>query len=261
MGDNRPPVGELLADQIERLPEHLQAMSADIRARMAELTIQAAEFPRKIDDDDMCVAGQDLIKDLRACRKTAKALHDAAKEPVLEAGRLIGGHFKAGIIDPLDATKTAINDIVTEYQVRKAAAEQAVRDEAARKAREAAQEAQRVAEEAAAKVKSDDELQAAIEAEAEATTAKNKAAKADKNAAASPAELSRTRSTKSGTVGSLRSTWTYEGVDRDTLDLELLRQHLPEKALHQAVGSFVKAGGRDLRGVTRIFEHHETVSR
>lgn len=38
------------------------------------------------------------------------------------------------------------------------------------------------------------------------------------------------------------------------------QQHLPHAALHQAVRSYIKAGGRDLRGV-RIFEDTTAVVR
>lgn len=50
--------------------------------------------------------------------------------------------------------------------------------------------------------------------------------------------------------------WTFDEYDRDALDLEALRQHLPTDAIEKAIRSFIKAGGRDLRGV-RIYERQE----
>ena len=49
-------------------------------------------------------------------------------------------------------------------------------------------------------------------------------------------------------------------LDRETIDLEALRPHLPTQALEQAVRSFIRAGGRKLEGV-RIFENTGTTVR
>lgn len=56
-----------------------------------------------------------------------------------------------------------------------------------------------------------------------------------------------------GSVLTTRHVWLGQMKDRATLDLEALRQHIPEAALHTAVQSFVDAGGRQLRG-SHIFE-------
>ena len=45
----------------------------------------------------------------------------------------------------------------------------------------------------------------------------------------------------------------FDEIDRASLDLEALRVHIPADGLETAVRSFLKAGGRELRG-TRIFE-------
>jgi len=50
--------------------------------------------------------------------------------------------------------------------------------------------------------------------------------------------------------------WTFKDLDRDKLDLEKLRQHIPADALDKAVRSFVKAGGRELAGCT-IFDSRQ----
>ena len=49
------------------------------------------------------------------------------------------------------------------------------------------------------------------------------------------------------------SQWVFDEIDRASLDLEALRFHIPADGLEKAVRSFIKAGGRELRG-TRIFE-------
>lgn len=86
--------------------------------------------------------------------------------------------------------------------------------------------------------------------------------KADKNediAGTRPAELSRVRG-EAGSVSSLRTFWTFRDIDRATIDLDALRQHIPIDALGSAVRSYIDAGGRSLRGV-HIFEDQQTTTR
>jgi hypothetical protein len=73
------------------------------------------------------------------------------------------------------------------------------------------------------------------------------------------AELSRSRGDY-GSVASLRTYWDFADLERAALDLETLRSHLPQDALEKAVRSYVKAGGRELRGV-RIFENTQAAVR
>jgi hypothetical protein len=55
-----------------------------------------------------------------------------------------------------------------------------------------------------------------------------------------------------GAVTSLVERWEFSHLDRETLDLETLREHIPLDGLEKAVRSYIKAGGRELGGV-RIF--------
>ena len=148
---------------------------------------------------------------------------------------------------------------MTTYQRKKEAEERRIREEGAAIERAAAEAAQKAADEAAAKMKEDADLKDAVEAEAKAKAAAALAAKAKKKAEAIAADLSRTRSEK-GSVMSLRTTWLHDGLDRATVDLEALRQHIPEKGLDQAMRSFIAAGGREIKGA-RIYEHTETVGK
>ncbi len=63
-----------------------------------------------------------------------------------------------------------------------------------------------------------------------------------------------------GSSASLREFWDFEEIDRETVDLEALRQHIPADALNKAVASFIRAGGRALSG-TRIFKSDAPVVR
>ena len=44
----------------------------------------------------------------------------------------------------------------------------------------------------------------------------------------------------------LKRFWNWRDLDRNTIDLEALRQHLPSEAIEQAVRSWIKANKEDL---------------
>jgi len=166
-------------------------------------------------------------------------------------GRNIDGFFRA-ITDPVAKAKTAIERRLTDYLREKEARARREREEQERLAREAAETARREAEVRARALADEQSLQAAIAAEKAAETASADLVKAAQAAAVKPAELSRTRGDY-GAVSSLRTQWVFEGIDRAEIDLEALRFHIPADGLEKAVRSFIKAGGRELRG-TRIHE-------
>lgn len=93
----------------------------------------------------------------------------------------------------------------------------------------------------------------------EAQRSSTMADKLDRAADAKAADLSRTRG-ELGSVSSLRTDWVHDGFDRDRIDLEALRAHLPADAIDQAIRSFIRAGGRELRG-TKIYEQTQAVVR
>lgn len=70
--------------------------------------------------------------------------------------------------------------------------------------------------------------------------------KAEKQTLVKGAILSRTRG--EGSISSVTETWIGSVISREELDLEALRDHIPMDALDKAVNSFVRAGGRELRG-------------
>lgn len=175
-----------------------------------------------------------------------------------------------------------------------AAEAQRVADEAAAAERKKAAEAQRVADEAAKKLADEEEYQGALEAQREAdriaaesaaratlaqkeadrvtkaNTAKDKLAqkeadrvervaiKAGRGADAKSAELGKSRGEYGGQT-SLKEFWDFADLDRATLDLDALRDHLPHDALEKGIRSWIKANvdalrqGATLNGV-RIFE-------
>jgi len=130
---------------------------------------------------------------------------------------------------------------------------QAERDqkEAEREAERKRQEAER-ADKQATRVEAKAE-RAVDEAQRQETAAE---AKETKVVTAKPGEFGKVRG-DFGALGTLRQFWTHANIDRDALDLESLRQHIPMAALDQAVRSFIDAGGRELVGVD-IYEDNRT---
>jgi hypothetical protein len=258
IGHNRP-VGWLALDDKGRVTldaaamrEYLLAEIETLADRRDELLGSVARCPIEITDDDTARRVADLIKLIMACVKNAEADRVARKEPFLEGGRLIDGTFKA-ITEPLDRSKRIVEGRLTTYQREVAAAErrrreaeeQAKREEAAKLAREAAV--------ALAEMRTEDDLAAAILAERAAGEAAADAEVAARAADANAAEMSRQRSDL-GAVASLRTFWDFADLDRGAIDLEALRPHLALDAIEKAVRSFIRAGGRELRGC-RIYEN------
>lgn len=130
-------------------------------------------------------------------------------------------------------------------------------DAAAKAALEAARKTSE--EEAEASRKADAAGREADKAEAKLETAariERQASRLEDSARDKPSGLARTRGDY-GSVSTLQTRWVGELRSRRDLDLEALRAFIPEDALAQAIGAFVRAGGRDLRGAA-IFE--ETIA-
>lgn len=252
IGGNDPPVG------VDHLAERLREAHLDLLKRQAELLDGATRAPVVIESEEVAEQATDFIKQVQICAKNLEAARVKEKEPFLDASRRVDGFFKTAA-DPLARVKAEIERRLTLYQRRKADEERQRREEAERMAREEAAARAREAAEAAARLEREAELPAAIKAERDARDAQADAERLGRIATSKPADMSRTR-TQQGTVASLTQFWTFADLDRESIDLEKLRGHIPLAALEQAVGSFVRAGGRDLKGV-RIFEDTKSVVR
>jgi hypothetical protein len=251
---NNPPPDLLVGDALR---EKLRDENRDLLKRCDDLLAAADRVPN-IESDDVAGKVTDFIKQLTALAKAAETKRTDAKEPYLEGGRHVDGFFKA-ITDPVAKAKVAVEKNLTTYLRDKADRERREREEQERLAREAAEQARKGAEEKARAAANDLQLAAAIKAEEQANAARADLVKAEKAAEAKAAELSRTRG-EYGSVSSLRTVFGFEDIDRATIDLEALRNHLPLDGLEKAVRSFIKAGGRELRG-TRIYETTNAVVR
>lgn len=277
IGHNNPP------DPIAELQTKLAEVAAANIKRKDDLLAGVARAPAVIDDEDVCGKMSDFVKQITGAHKTTEALRVAQKEPHLAASRAVDGFFRP-ILDELDKARKTIEKRLTVYQQKKADEERRRREEEARQAREAARQAEEEAqarlaeairqEEERKRAEADiaaanpgfvppdedpAELAAALAAEEEAARRRAEAEQAAKAVNVKAADLSRTRGTY-GAVSSLRTEWTFKDLDRETLDLQALRAHLPQEALEKAVRAFIKAGGRELAGVT-IYEETKTVVR
>jgi hypothetical protein len=286
IGDNRPPWFSRTDDgwievDLEGLSAWLSAEIEPLTKRRDDLLGSAARCPAVIADAETAKRGADLVKAFATLIKNAEAEHASRKAPFLTAGRVVDNVVKAAIVDESVRTKANVEGRLTAYQRKVEADERRAREAEAQRQRE---EAARLAREAAEKLAAAEAAEAAAAKEAEALpllagvvantnvdptplaeaviadeAARQGAADAEiarRRAAAPPAELSRQR-TDLGAVASLRTHWDFRDLNRDQLDLEKLRPHLPQAALEQAVRSFIRAGGRRLRGCD-IYENSKT---
>lgn len=146
-----------------------------------------------------------------------------------------------------------------------------IADEAAEKRRheqiiadQARREREDVARAADAQAEEDRRQREALAREAEDKAA-NERALAEAAATVSDADLSRARGARGG-VSSLTTFWDMRDLDRATIDLEALRDHISFDALEKAVRSYKDAnkerleGGHQIRGVV-FFKNHRTGTR
>lgn len=234
------------------LKDDLGMKHAEILQRAQELLAAAQRVPETVADEETAGKVADFIKQLTACNKAAEGARVAEKEPHLAASRVVDGFFKA-VTDPLDTAKKGIEKRLTAFLRQKEEAARKERERIAADERAAAEAARKAAEAAEAAIHDPTGLAAAIDAEEAARKAAADAERAQKAAEVKAADLSRSRG-EYGSLASLRTFWDFADMDRAALDLETLRQHIPADALEKAVRSYIKAGGRELRGV-RIFEN------
>lgn len=251
LGHNKPPAD---ADPLrERLREDHSALCS----RTDELLQAAERAPETVDADNAGKVG-DFIKQLTGHMKALDATRVSEKEPYLAGGRNVDGFFNP-MKEMLAKAKAVIEARLTAFERVKAAEERRRREEEARRQREEEERLRREAEERAKTLETEADLDGAIAAEEAAKQAEADRVRAEQEAAAKAAELSRTRGDY-GSVSSLRTFWDFEVLDIHKVQLETLRPHLPISAVEQAIRSYVKAGGRDLVGV-RIFENTKAVVR
>lgn len=251
IGHNNPPT------DAEILKAKLEESNKDILDRAAALVEAADRAPATIEDDETKAKITDFLGSIAKCEKALEGKRVSEKEPYLTLGRVVDGFFKQKT-DMLAKARAKVKPALDarllweREQERKRLA-----DEAAERKRLADEQAAAAAAAEAAKmpIAAEEQMTTAIQTEQQANRLEQKAA----------GKIGITSRGSDGAAASLRSTWKGEMVDRNTLDLEALRQHLPADAIQQAINSYVRTlakpvEGQPLRGA-RIWEHTESVVR
>lgn len=246
---------------------------------------------------DLKARNEEFLKDLEARRRAEAARKEAeakrARDKALKEAADAEAKRKKAEDDRLkaEADAQAARDRADEENRRAAAAIQA-REKAEREAREAQQrqadeQTRREAEErvAAAKRQEEEARQredAARDQEERATKVADKAGavedkhqatvdatmgvaighdrtatKARRTVGAKASALTRVRGDL-GSVTSLKTVWKVDALDKDVVDLEVLRPYLATDDVIAAANRFVAAGGRKLKGAT-IIEDRDAV--
>lgn len=248
LGHNNPP------NDAEILQQTLRENNEAQLKRAQDLIEAGAKLPAEITDEETAGKAAHYIKQVMASVKQLEAVRVNEKEPYLTLGRVVDGFFK-NVTDPLAAAKNKAQRPLDSYLKQKADAERREREEAARQLRLKAEEEAMTA----AALERAKQTEAAADMMTQASISEMGADRMDTLAQAKPADLARSRS-ESGALASLRTVWVGEVEDLAAIDLEILRHHLPPDAVQKAVNSYVRAGGRMLRGA-KIFEKSEAVVR
>ena len=240
-GHNLPP-----SDETVFIAE-IEARHEKMLDRRKALLEAAERAPETIEDEATAGRAADFIKQLTAHEKDADRTRTSEKAPYLERGRWIDGFFKTAAVAGIAELKRTMTGRLTAYQRKVAEEERRRRMEEERRQREEAERKRREAEEAARAAQTEADLDAAVQAEQEAAEAKALADRAERDAQAGAADLSRQHS-DAGTVASLRTSWKCTAYDLATVDLESLRRYFPRADIEKAIRGFIRGGGRELRG-------------
>lgn len=210
-GHNIPPLDLAEALSAAALAGLLDQKLAEHRARCDTLIAADVRFSDAtkagISDDDTAGKATDFVRQLKAASKAADQCREVIKAPVLAAQRQIDGEAKK-ITVLLDAAASRAEDRVRAYLKQKETEE---REKAQREARLREEEARRLIAEAEAA-----EVSTETVATERAIAAIDAAENARRAAAASAADMSRTRTTLGG-VASLRKNWVHEVTDKVAL--------------------------------------------
>ncbi len=246
MGHNNPPTDaeilrDTLADKNRELLDRAQAL------------IEAADrAPAVIEDDDTKIKITDFLGSIAKCEKALEGKRVSEKEPYLTLGRVVDGFFK-NHTDALNKARQKVKPALDARLLWE-------REQERKRLEAEAAERKRLADEQAAQAAAAEAAQKPIAAEEQMTTAIQTEAQANRLEQKAQGKIGVTSRGTDGASASLRTVWKGELTDRAALDLEALRQHLPADAIQQAINSFIRAGGRELRGA-RIWEHTESVVR
>jgi len=193
-----PVVDQIFGLNKAPLVEVLAADFADLQAEAEKLIARAALLPARITSEADQIKVGTFIAEARAFWKGADGQREDTKRPVLEAGRGIDAFFK-NIGTALDEATGPLQKAMDTFARESAAAARA-------KAEREAQEARDKADAERAKADAAKSAGAAANAEARAENLDAKADALEERAAASTADLTRTRG--NGVTISGKEVWT-----------------------------------------------------
>ncbi|MCC8949317.1 hypothetical protein H8A97_30500 [Bradyrhizobium sp. Arg62] len=213
---------------------------------VAELENDCLDLPNVAEDDEDLAR---ITKTAGGIIKLAKRIDGQKKDekrPFLDASTVLESFFTHELGATLAALKTNLEKVSTAYQRKKATREQADRDRAAAEAREKAIEAQRQVEQTV----QTGNVQAVAAAVTQSNALTDFANRAAAQASAPVSSMGFVK-TDAGTA-SLVDNWTFDELDMNTVDLEMLRPFIAQASVEQALRAFIKAGRREIKGA-RIF--------
>lgn len=246
MGHNQPPSDEAVLEQ--RLSEN----SAAVLERAMGLVEAADRIPAELDEESAQKA-TDFISQINSCAKALEKARTDEKEPFLKSGKIVDAFFKK-FSSPLEIAKAKAQKPLNAYTQKKREEERKAREEEEERRRKEAEErlaAARLLEGAGMEKQADAALQSAIVSEQQADRLER--------SLQSGTGLGVTR-TQSGAVASVRKIWTAEIIDRQQIDLEMLRPYFSQDHLQTALNAAMRAGVTEIRGA-KIWQREETVVR
>jgi hypothetical protein len=200
------------------------------------------------------------VKAYRAILAHINATHKTAKQPHLDAGRLVDAE-KNALIGPVEEAKRKVEAIGDAFVAKRDAAAKAERERVAAEQRAAAERAaaaerereraEREAEQAALAAKSEEERQAADE---RARISAEEAARAMAEAALAPAAPEKVEPVRSdaGSTVSGKQEWKSQITDYTLAFIAVESNEKVREAIDRAVAALVRAGTRSIDGV-RIY--------
>ena len=206
---------------------------AAVELRTQELLASARILPTTVRSEDDLEAFAVVVRAMRDHGSRCEAIRVDEKEPFLRGGQAVNGFFH-GMRERLNKAMNILSLRVKDYQDTKLEAERQAREAEAKRLRE---EAARL--EAQAKRARDEERAAALAIEAK--LAAQRAAVATVKVDAAPADMVRTRFSKSGAMTTMARDPLVEITDYDALPLEKLRPYIQRPALLVAVKAWARA--------------------
>jgi hypothetical protein len=231
VGHNKMPLAELL-------PIATAVFQPDVDA----LAKRADTAPRIVTGRaDMDVASA-LVKDAKALFKKIETARKEMKQPFLDGGKLVDGHY-GDLTERLDRIATTFQkaaDAFTAQQVEQERQRRLAEAERIRQEEAAARELAEAANEAG-------KAPMAETMGAMADAAAYEARQIEREATGSAADLVRSV-TSDGVLTSAKTQWDYAILDFAAVDLDVLRPYLKRDAIEAAIRMAIRQGVRPIDG-------------